>query len=330
MNRLSMIFALTLGFGTAGCTAADDASNSDSEVATSVVSGALNNTNGSSVGYNVPRARSSAFARLVRTLSPVSEAHAAIWSCSGDTLSPAFAGPGDYAFTPMSCTVTWAPGFKVSSTWSGPFNLDYGASCDATHARIDGQAANCALTRTSAIGGETRTIEGPNHDTYAIDHDTNGAGSGWDSTVSPAPNDGGVVLTCGANGCDEGGSLVINGSHLTGTVATRRLTAKIWDHTLSTSPTGLVVTGGPGQRVVNGAVTLQHNILKYTATATFNQVGYGDPGCCFPTSGSVSTEFHGGQNVGKTESLAFGATCGDATFTNAAGVSTPIVLEHCL
>ena len=63
---------------------------------------------------------------------------------------------------------------------------------------------------------------------------------------------------------------------------------------------------------------------------TFNDVGYGEVGCCFPTSGSVSASFSKGPDVGKTESLSFTAICGEATLTNASGVSEPLTLQHCL
>jgi hypothetical protein len=119
---------------------------------------------------------------------------------------------------------------------------------------------------------------------------------------------------------------VINGSHLTGTVDG----VKLWDHTVSTGAGGLTVTGIGSSRLVSGTVNVEHNLAKYTAAVTFNGVGYGEPGCCFPTSGSVSTTFSKGPDVGKTESLSFSEICGDATLTKADGTTESLTLVHCL
>jgi hypothetical protein len=268
--------------------------------------------------------------RTLAFLNPIGTAYAATWSCTGDTLSPAFSGPGadPYSFTPASCTITWANGKTGSSDWSGPFTLSYGSSCDSTHPVMERQAAGCELTRTTGTNGDTRTITGPDGNSYAIAHNTNGAGTGWDTSVSPAPNDDGVEITCGSGGCAANRTLVINGSHLTGTVDIHGDSTKIWDHTITA--TGFSVQGAGAERVASGTVTVQHNLLKYTSTTTFTSVGYGEPLCCFPTSGSVSTTFSKGTNVGKTETLTFSSVCGEATLTDATGVTASITMQYCL
>ena len=321
--------ALILGMGAIGCGAGNVNDGVGSEVATSVVSGALNNESGSTVGWNVPR--KSRFDRMIELLSPIRTAHAASWTCMGGTLDPTFAGPGSYAYTPVSCSVTWANGKTSSSDWSGTFALAYGSSCDTTHGFMQRQAADCALTRTAAAGGNTRTITGPLGYAYAITHDTDGAGTGWDTTVSPAPSNGGVVLTCGAGGCATGATLVINGSHITGTQTPAGGASQVlWDHTVSTAGSGLTITGDGTSRVVSGSVTVQHNLAKFTSTTTFNAVGYGEAGCCFPTAGSVTTSFAGGPLAGKSETLAFSNICGEETLTTAGGQTESITLLHCL
>jgi hypothetical protein len=108
------------------------------------------------------------------------------------------------------------------------------------------------------------------------------------------------------------------------------MAATIWDHTVSTGAGGLQVSGAGENRVVSGSVTVQHNLLRYTATASFNSVGYGEIGCCFPTTGSVTTTFDSGANAGKSESLSFSSVCGEATLTTINGKSIPITLQHCL
>jgi hypothetical protein len=306
---------------------------SDSEVATSVVSGGLNNTSGSLVAMNTPvKSRRSFARRVVDAVNPIGTAWAATWTCAGGGLSPTFAGPGDdpYAYTPRNCSITWDNGRTASSSWSGPFTLNYGSSCDDTHPFMEDQVAGCTLTRTTSGSGDTRTITGPDGNSYAINHDTDGAGTGWDPSVTPAPANGGVELTCASGGCEAGKTLVVNGSHLTGTVTIGSKSETIWDHTVSTGSSGITVTGSGTTRVVTGSVTVQHNLARYTATATFNSVAYGQPLCCFPTSGNVSTTFENGPDEGKHETLAFSAICGEATLTTADGSVDAITLEHCL
>jgi hypothetical protein len=298
---------------------------SSSEVATSVVSGGLNNNAGSAMAWNAPAPpRGSLLRRAIDALNPIGTAWAATWTCTGGSLSPSFDGPSldPYSYTPVSCRVTWDDDQTASSSWSGVFTLVYGPSCDSTHAFIENQSPGCEVTRTTGSGGNTRTITGPDGNSYSIDHDTNGTGTGWDPGVTPAPNDSGVQLTAT--------SLVVGGSHLTGTVTVGGTAFKIWDHTVSTGPGGLTVTGTGTARVVDGVVTVQHNILMYTATSTFNSVAYGDSTCCFPTGGSVTTTFANGINKGRTETLVFSPACGEATLTPASGIPENLTLAHCL
>jgi hypothetical protein len=334
MNRLGVgvVVAVACFPGLACMRAPDVPSPSDSEVATSAVSGALNNTSGSTVAWNAPVPERRPIDRLIDALNPIRTAWAAEWTCTGGTLTPAFSGPGadPYSFTPVSCSVTWGNHRTASSEWSGPFILDYGASCDNAHAFVENQVAGCTVSRTTPTGGSARTITGPDGNSYTITHDTHGAGTGWDSTVAPAPSDDGVTATCGTGGCPSSRMLVISGSHLTGTVTIDGKSTTIWDHTVSTGQGGVTVTGTGRSRVVNGSVTVQHNLAKYTATATFASVGYGEVGCCFPTSGEVTTTFSDGPDKGKTESLSFTAICGEAMLTTAEGKTGALTLQHCL
>ncbi len=325
-----------VGLLAAGCHTTDTSASdgSGSEIAASVVSGALNNSAGSSVADSrqLPRPEREFWRPLLDALRPVSEAFAAKWSCQGGNLQPKFAGDkgNPYTYTPISCTVTWGNGKTSSVTWSGTFSLNYSKECDALHPWIGNQIAGCGVTRTTAAGGNTRTLTGPAGNSYAVVHDTHGATSGWDSSVTPAPSDSGVVATCGASGCKEGGTLVISGSHLTGNVTSGGKTSKLWDHTVSTSAGGLTIASSGANREVSGTVIVQHNLAKFTTKTTFNQVKYSDPSCCFPTSGSITTAFTGGPHVGKTESLAFNGACGDATLTASDGTTSTLVLQHCL
>lgn len=323
---------LSLAVGCNSASTMDEGTTS--EVATSAVSGALNNSPGvSGLATLTPAPKKSAIDFLLNTLNPISVAWAATFACTGGQLAPAFAGNGDYTYTPWSCSITWDNGKTASSEWSGTFNLAYSGCSASGNGSMVGQAAGCTRTRTTTAGGNTRTITGPKGNSYAIMHDTNGAGTGWDSTVSPAPSNGGVVQACGTGGCDSARTLTINGSHLTGTVTPAGGTAeKIWDHTLTTSAPLSVAVSSAG-KVVNGTVTVEHNLAKYTANVTFNNVTYSEPGCCFPTSGTVSSlidrETDGGSSS-KTESITFSPICGNATLTNFSGQTSSITLQHCL
>ena len=314
----------------AGCPSAHRDEVSGSEVAVSAVSGSLNNTESqSALGMNaLPREKRSTAGWLIDQLNPVRPAWAASWTCVGAALDHTYNGPAGnpYLYTPVSCQVMWGAGKTASALWSGTFILNYGASCAATSPFMDNQAAGCTLTRTTGVGGNTRTLTGPKGNNYAITHDSNGAGTGWDATIAPAPANDGVTLACGASGCAIGRTLTIAGSHLTGTVDSVRL----WDHTVSTAAGGITVTGsGPG-RVVTGTIYVQHNLANVTSATTFNDVAYGDNACCYPSGGSVSTTFSKGPDLTRTESLTFTAICGEAVLTKPNGSTVNITLDQCL
>ncbi|HEV3192847.1 MAG TPA: hypothetical protein VGY54_20215, partial [Polyangiaceae bacterium] len=331
--------AVVLSIAACGCggkTVVVDTDGVGSEIATSVVSGAVNNSAGSTVAMSEPPGgrKRGLLERLIDELNPVRPAWAAKWACTGGTLAPTFSGPAadPYKYTPLSCMVTWKNGKTASASWSGAFTLTYGTSCDNTHAFIGNQATGCALTRTTGSMPNSRTLTGPEGGMYSITHDTNGAGSGWDSTVSPAPSNGGIISICAAGGCAAGRNVVVSGSHLTGTLALPGgAAAPLWDHTVSTGAGGITVTGEGATRVVSGTITVQHNIAKFTSTSTFNNVGFGDTACCYPTSGTVTTTFDDGPDAKKTESLSFSAAaCGEAMLTRKDGSIVPLTLKHCI
>jgi len=333
-SLISLIALSTTGLGVCilvGCRGTESDELSGSEVAVSAVSGALNNTESqAALGLNpLPRERKSATAWLWENANPVRSAWAATWACSGGELNPSpYVGPaGDpYTYKPVSCAVTLRNGKSASVVWSSAFILNYGASCDSSSPFMDNQAANCTLTRTTAAEGNTRTFTGLKGNSRAITHNTFGAGTGWDTTVSPAPSDDGVILACGASGCAASRTLAISGSHLIGEADSLLR----WDHTVSTGVGGVTVTGAGVGRVVTGAVIVQHNLAHRTSTTVFNEVAYGDATCCYPTGGSVSTTFTAGSNRGKTETLSFTATCGEASLTKPDGSLESLTLEECL
>ncbi len=315
-RRQTYVLALCLLGIAAGCGGSPTASAlSSSEIAVDTVSGALNTVNGSAVALNDVPVRRGVLSRVLDELNPIRPAWAASWSCTGGNMTPAFNGPGSYTWTPPSCTLTLGSA-TGSSTWSSTFMLGYGGSCDSTHAWIDLQSAGCALTRTTAVGGNTRTIDTLDGATRVVTHDTNGAGTGWDSTVTPAPSNAGVVITCGGAGCGSSRTIAINGSHLVGTISGTGGGTLHFDHTITTGSGGLIVTGSATSRSVSGTVVVQHNLTKNTATVTFANVTFGDSGCPFPTSGTVTASVTNGPLKGTTETTTFSGTrCGAASVT---------------
>lgn len=344
-RTLSVSFTFTLilvlAFNLAGCgssnsapTAATASDGTGSEVAVSTVSGSLQSGGSSSAALQLPKQKESFWASIFQpeNWDLLPSAFAATWSCSGTGFTTSYSGPGNYTYTPRSCTVTYKNGKSSSATWSTIWSYNYGSSCGSVGGagfNPDTQTNGCAITRTSPTGGNTRTLTGVNGNSYAVTHDTTGTNTGWDSGSIPTTS-AGVVLTCTAASCASR-SLVINGSHLTGTVTLAGGTAnKFWDHTVSTTSTGLVIIGTGTSRSVSGTVIVQHNLAKFVSTTTFTSVVYGDSTCCFPTSGSISTVFTGGPNDGKTESLAFSASCGEATLTDSTGAQNSYTLTHCI
>ena len=59
-----------------------------SEVAVSVVSGALNNNSGTGVALYPPAPEQQPHERAFALLNPIGTAYAATWMCTGDTLTP--------------------------------------------------------------------------------------------------------------------------------------------------------------------------------------------------------------------------------------------------
>jgi hypothetical protein len=301
---------LVAGFGLLivtllSCARAVDMSNTGggqgSEIAVSVVSG----------GVNSAQTNVALFSTFV---------------CSSGSFSPSsYAGSRTYTYAPGSCAVNYDNGKSSSTSWSGVWTYDYGTGCTGTSFMPKTQLDGCVITRTSASNGITRNLTDPNGNSYSVNHNTNGQGTGWDTAI--AVTDGGVTVSCTNAGCTEQ-TLMINGSHLTAKV--NNVTS--WDHTVSTN-TGLTMTvGSDGSHTVTGTVTVQHNLAKILSTTTFNNVNYGGTGedCCFPTSGSVTTTYTGGPNNGKSETMTFSSSCGDATLTTTGRNSLAYPLLHCI
>jgi hypothetical protein len=82
-----------------------------------------------------------------------------------------------------------------------------------------------------------------------------------------------------------------------------------------------------GARVADGgALVVFHNTSQYTATFSPSLLGYTDPTCCHPVSGSMSISYAG--SVSGTATVTFNPTCGSETF-QMNGATDTIQLAGC-
>lgn len=120
------------------------------------------------------------------------------------------------------------------------------------------------------------------------------------------------------------------------TITGIRMTSSAFDYTVRTS-SALTINDTGTSKTVSGSVEILHNLLHVRGNSTLNNIGF-TTGCCFPTTGSISTLFDVGSTggnsasrlIGKTETMAFGSTCGQATYTDYTGAISTVTLTHCL
>ena len=218
------------------------------------------------------------------------------------------------ATTCASGVSTWtisscAPALNPTATWNGAWTFTFNNNTACTNAKTSGlpsTGANNSFTVTSAAG-MTRTGAAGNYVT------TDSGASGYSTTQS-----GGSTVTCGAVDCSTSRAVAINGIHRAFYTAAG---TKVVDHTINTS-TALSLSGtGANRTVTGGVIVLQHNLAKFTATATVTTALTFSAACCFPTGGTITTAL----STGTTETLVYGSTCGSATLNG-----TAITLTHCL
>ena len=107
----------------------------------------------------------------------------------------------------------------------------------------------------------------------------------------------------------------------------------LWDHTVSTEEP-VVIQGtnasGSQQKIVSGKVKVQHNLAQFVSVSTVTSPLTYSEDCCFPTGGSIQTEFDGGPLDGKQETLVFSSDCGNALLNNTQNQLKGLALKHCL
>ena len=231
-----------------------------------------------------------------------------------------------FAWTPISCTITYRGGTTASVTWSGVFDIAYNSSCTGSSLALSAQPANCVVTRSTNSTGVTRSVKRASGALHVVTIGTDSEPSGWDSTVTTSSS-GTTITAESANFASR--QIAINGTHL---VSTLDGTTN-WNHTVSTDSTApLTFTGtGASKSMSSGTIIIQHNLAKMTSRTTVaTALAYTNVNCCFPTSGSLSTVFNGGNYSGKTETITFSSACGEATLVDTSGATSSITLSDCM
>ena len=140
------------------------------------------------------------------------------------------------------------------------------------------------------------------------------------------PNGGyGVAVHFGANGRRSSIAL-----------ARHVAVSGLFDHSV-TGNLSISEDAGASSRVINGSVTVYHNLVRVVGTSTFTNVIHSDL-CCVPTGGEITTTFSAGANqsprflgelmLGKSEKLTF-TGCGTAVLTETDGTVKNVTLKRC-
>jgi hypothetical protein len=202
-------------------------------------------------------------------------------------------------------TVNWNSCSIGTAKLSGGWTNEYNSASTCSTAQSSALPSGGSVTRSSASGllvtypgGATLTTDTQSHVTY-------------NSFVIPSTG----ITTMNSGGVR---SVTIGGL--------RRILrgpggGKWFDHSLTGN---LTVAGAraTNNRVVNGSITLYHNLAHITATHTFNSVTWGQSSCAFPTGGYVQTSLSTGESL----RLTYTSTCGTATFTSTTGITTGLTL----
>lgn len=258
-------------------------------------------------------------------------------AADGSTMSPLSIEPRaacDYSNVRSTCsgtvrTVNWngctvTTGGGVSLTMSGIITEDYESY----------GAATCQLSQDPAYVTRVISSSSPRVITFpsgAKLTSTMEPGTAWDGTTFPSAAQGtkisriesgtsnGVSCGTGSNSCFR---IEVRGLKNT---FTGPLGRKWYEH-LVTSDVTYKGSKTTSNRVMSGTVTLWHQLNERKAVSTLTNVSWTDANCCYPTSGSVTTVFTG--SISATHTLTFGATCGQATWTDSSG-SSSYTLSQC-
>ena len=289
-----------------------------SEIAITSLSGTSNSSEGRLAQLENSKKENSFLHHLDRILSPIPSAWAVpscSWSslitgCSSNSSSITFdgcAGPSDHAISlEGSLTFAWT---GSGCCTSNPLNASSVTPCSFTRRTLNGSGQVDPLV--SSLGSHSVSLNTEDS-------------SGYDETRT-----GGFTVNCqGVEGnatCEGQRQIIINGAHYVGKVG--RLD---WDHTVSTD-TPLIMQGhAEDRKTLSGSIRVQHNLRHYTSVTTITKTLTHSSNCCYPTGGSVSTTFSGGKLDGKTETVEFGANCGEVSLNDTNQQRKGLTLHHCL
>jgi hypothetical protein len=239
----------------------------------------------------------------------------------------------DSAFATNACpTLLTASGSGCTNTSANIVTLNY---------------SNCSFPSSSAVFSgtdEVETTSGITCGTYPTVPDSHYLAHQYNGTRTTP---GGVVVQISTDRTNYTGTpsgSTGEAAFFTGGVRSsiviygmRYQATGLFDHTvMQYQSQGLNMSVSGSTRTVNGTLVVYHNLAKVTGTVSFSNVQY-TAGCCQPTGGSISTVFAAGSGGvvgslydGKSESMTFSGTCGQATYTGIAGNSATVTLAHCL
>jgi len=210
-------------------------------------------------------------------------------------------------------TITWGGCTIGTASLTGTWTETWSAGFCANGAKPGALTSGNSVTRVTTSDQVLTLASGATVTTNTTAH------TAWDGTSIP-----GTGVTTTMSGATR--TIMING--LKRTMVGPK--GRTWyNHSILTPNPGLSVTGtrAGANRVVNGTLTLFHNIARYKADHTFNAVTWGSSSCCYPTSGSITTNLTGSKTGSVT--LGFTSTCGQATFTDTTAASSTVTLTQC-
>ena len=349
MVRIQKLFLVnlmalgSLGLLLTSCGTSVDSTTSSpesaSELATSSISGAISSadSSGGSLAYE-PNA--SKWEGFFNSLLSLTEKNAwAITACQQpkDNLGSCSAGVITVNYG-TGCNFLKSDGSAYPATWTGSLTAAFSSagtaycpSASSFPLASSGTGSTFPISITRTMTNVTKT-----NGTLKVTVDTSVA-SGWDTSITPQKV-GGTVITVNSATAH---SITINGIHYSAakTFTNKKgetKTGTVWDHTVSTN--GAITTTKSGNVTSSsGTMVLQHNLAKYTATATIAStaaVTHDRTTCgCLPTGGTIQTTFTGSRTDFEILTI---TGCGTATLQTGANqaaaqaaTATALTLTHC-
>jgi hypothetical protein len=290
-----------------------------SDIASATVSGAVNSGSKGTLAYGNESSGGSSSRTFLASLLPIETAWAGTSCPRPETSVDGLNCSVDSTGKVMTLAYRSCNFGNNSAVWDGTEILS--SSDPVSCGTSPSEAPGARLLRTFGPG-TTRTVGSSVH-VASIDTDN---ASGYERPVA-----GGVEISY----LSTGREIEIKGVHVLSQKIFRgngnagRIQTEA-DHTVSTEkdkPLSVAVSNGT--RVVNGVVSVQNNLDKYTGTAEFKDVTYdADSGCCLPQSGTLTVTMSGSRSG--TETLTFSSSgCGDAKMEDEKGDLRDITLTRC-